>query len=252
MKIYGNASPSDLLNLARASKIPYEINKLKADVRRTNSGIKLDEARAKQIVEATRFIGPSFDLKRQQLALNVENVHNLMRVRKAGIALREDQIEKGASAMNQARRSITYLQSLAQKEYGKLLDAGDLTDEQEARKLELEDAIDQNQAIIDGLNEAQGLIPELDPSQVNQLFGGMLGEIPPIRGNIEGLGQPPGVQAPSGGMGALRGNLGDLAREAQSAAAVSRERGGGKGRNAVAPANPNVRVTAVRRGKGNK
>jgi hypothetical protein len=83
---YGNASPSDLLNLARATKIPYEIKALQ-------SRVNVDDARAKQIVEATRFMGKNFELKQKQLALNVQNVHNLMRMRKAGIQLRKDVLE---------------------------------------------------------------------------------------------------------------------------------------------------------------
>jgi len=221
---YGSASPSDLLNLARATKIPYEIKALQ-------SRINVDDARAKQIVEATRFIGPSFELKQKQLALNVQNVHNLMRMRKAGIQLRKDMLEKGSLSMNQAMRSAAYLLKTAQDEIKKLNDVSNPTDAQKARLEELYNAAEKNQNILDELNVAQGFLDPVDPSQ---LFGGMLGDVPPMPVDATGLtaGVPPRTGAINSGAGGGK-----------------QKEGGGKGKGGPAPKvdpkRPGLRITNI-------
>ena len=219
---YGKASPSDLLNLARATKIPYEIKALQ-------SRVNVDNVRAKQIVEATRFIGPSFKLKQKQFALNVQNVHNLMRMRKANIQLRKDMLEKGSLSMNQAMRSATYLLKTAQDEIKKLNDVSDPTDAQKARLEELYNAAEKNQDIIDELNVAQGFLDPVDPSQ---LFGGMLGDVPPLEIS------PQGQAAPFTKTGAVNSGAGG---------GKQKESGKGKGGTApkVDPKRPGLLITNI-------
>lgn len=185
----GSMSPAELLAQGRAAKIPYEIKDLQ-------SRTKVNGERAKQIVEATRFIGPSFKLKQQQLALNVENVHNLMKMRKAGIEIRKDMLAKGASSMNQAMRSSAYLLKTAQDEIKKLTEIGNLTDAQKARLEELYSSVEKNQGIIDELNVAQGFLDPVDP---NQLFGGIMGEVTPLAVSPKGEAGPFTKAGPIGG-----------------------------------------------------
>lgn len=230
---YGNATSSELLAAARATKIPYEIKALQ-------SKVNVDDARAKQIVEATRFIGPSFKLKQDQLALNIQNVESLIEMRKAGIDLtkiRGDMLQKGVSSMNQAMRSSTYLLKTAQDEIRKIYETsgGNLSDSQKTRLEELTGAVKKNQDIIDELNMAQGFLAPVDPSQ---LFGGIMGDVPPLPVGPTGL--TTGVPARTGAIG---GGV------AQTRPATQSQRSGGKGKGGTAPKvdpkRPGLRITNI-------
>jgi hypothetical protein len=134
--------------------------------------------------------------------------------------------------MNQAMRSAAYLLKTAQDEIKKLNDVSNPTDAQKARLEELYDAAEKNQNILDELNMSAGFLDPVDP---NQLFGGMLGDVPPLEISVQGQA------APFTKTGAIN-----------SMAGGSKQKEGGKGKVGTAPENANVRVTAVRPGKGNK
>jgi hypothetical protein len=166
---YGSMSPNELLAKARATKIPYEIKSLQ-------SKVALDDTRAKQIVEATRFIGPSFDIKRDKLALDVANVNSLVTSRAAGIQIRQAQLKAGVASMNNARTTASKVLNTATIEMGRIMKTPDedRTYEQNQRIGELQSAINANTDIITGLNQAAGFIPGMNGPNLslkNFMFG---------------------------------------------------------------------------------
>lgn len=152
----GEATPQELLATARVGKIADEVKALQ-------SRVKVDDARANQIVTATRYIGKNYEIKAQQLANAVRNVDSLVQARQAGIQLRRDQLEMGRSTLNAALVSSSKMRNTAEAELTKLQKLGSNDPKVLERMQNLQDSIESSTNLYGSLMEQAKLVPEIDP-----------------------------------------------------------------------------------------
>lgn len=188
----GESTPQELLATARVGKIADEVKALQ-------SRVKVDDARAKQIVTATRYIGKNYDLKAQQLANAVRNVDSLVQARQAGIQLRREQLEQGRSTLNAALVSASKMRNTAEAELTKLQKLGSSDPKILERMQNLQDSIESSTDLYGSLMEQAKLVPEIDPQakqMVQQFMQGNPVQIAPMNPLAGQIGALPAVPNP--------------------------------------------------------
>jgi hypothetical protein len=179
----GESTSKELLDTARQGKVADEIKALQT---RTS----LDNARAAQVVEATRFMGPKFQLQQQQLANAVRNVDSLVSARQAGLQLRQQQLNEGRSTLNAAMVSASKMRNTAEAELTKLQKIQKPSDAVTQRMSELQQASKSATDLYDSLVQQAKLVPELSPEQQQQTMEqpvNPFGAVPPMAINPNGM-----------------------------------------------------------------
>jgi hypothetical protein len=196
----GESTPQELLTTARRGKIATEVEALKTKTR-------LDDVRAKQIVEATRYMGPKLAIQQETLANQIRNVDSLISARNAGLQLRKDELDRGRSTLNAALVSTSKMRNTAQTELTKLQKLKSTDPAVLDRMGQLEESIRSSEDLYSSLMGQAKLMPELAPEvqkQAVEQLGNPFGTVPPMAINPNGMvgpinagGQNP--PAPNGG-----------------------------------------------------